>query len=143
MPNTTIRIITDNGTHYCVDMTRGHKLLSIPKLYLKAGTHRRTVTNEYLRLEDGQPAMTVGDNLLRNATIVGVTVNCETAHTWTLKVFAKGSPTPLVILPIVSNTKAENQLLNQDVPAGSVLLFKAEGTNIPFPRAMLELAWRL
>ena len=124
-------------------MERGHKLLSIPKLYLKAGTHRRTVTNEYLRLDDGQPAMTVGDNLLRDATIVGVSVNCETTHSWTLKVFAKGSATPLVILPIVSSTKAENQLLNQDVPAGSVILFKAEGTNIPFPRAMLELAWRL
>lgn len=143
MPNTTIRILTSNGIQYCVDMTRGQKVLSIPKLYLRAGTKRRTVTNEYLRLEDGQPAMTVGDDLPRPATIVGITANCETAHSWTLKVFMKGSPTALVVLPIISNTKAENQLLNQDVPAGSVILFKAEGNNIPFPRVMLELAWRL
>lgn len=143
MPNTNLRILTVNGIQYCVDASRGHKLLSIPKIYLRAGVHRRTVTNEYLRLEDGQPAMTVGDDLPRNATIVGITANCESSATWTIKVFEKGNALPLIVLPIISNTKAENQLLNQDVSAGSVILFKVEGTNIPFPRVMLELAWRL
>ena len=142
MPNAGVRIISQNGIQYMYDSFRG-KTLSIPKLYLRAGSHRRTVTNEYLRLEDGQPAMSVGDNLLRNATIVGVSVNCESSATWTLKVFKKGVTTPLLILPIVSNTKVENQGLNQDVDAGSVLLFKVEGSNIPFPRMLLELAWRL
>jgi hypothetical protein len=87
--------------------------------------------------------MSVGDDLLRNATLVGISANCETTATWSLKIYSKGNPVALVILPIISNTKAENVLLNQDVAAGSVILFKAEGTQIPFPRAMLEIAWRL
>lgn len=143
MPNTFPRIVTVNGIQYMTDASRGYKLLSIPKLYLRAGTKRRTVTNEFLQLEGGQPSMTVGDNLPRAGTIVGITANCETVSSWVLKIFKKGVPTPLVSLPIVSNTKAENQTLNQDVDAGSVILFYGEGSNIPFPRAMLEIAWRL
>jgi hypothetical protein len=142
MPNTFPRILTVAGIQYMYEAVRG-KMLSIPKVYLKAGTHRRTVTNEYLRLEDGQPSMTVGEGILRNATIMSITAHTESAHTWTIKIFRKGSPTPLVILPIVSAIMGENLSLDADVPASSVLLFKAEGTNIPFPRVTIELAWKL
>jgi len=142
MPNTFPRIITVDGIQYMYDINR-LKMLSITKIYLKAGTHRRTVTNEYLHLEDGQPSMTVGEGLMRNATIIGITAHTESAHSWTIKVFKKGDPEPLVILPIVSATISDKLTLDRDVPAKSVLLFKAEGTNIPFPRVMLELAWNL
>jgi len=142
MPNTTPRIITVDGIQYMYDQTRS-KMLSIPKMYLRAGTHRRTVTNEYLRLEDGQPAMTVGDALIRNATIMGITANCESNTNWTIKVFKKGSPSPLVNLGMVWLSYKKDSSINMDVPAGSILLFKVEGTNVPFPRIILELAWKL
>ena len=124
------------------DQTRS-KMLSIPKMYLRAGTHRRTVTNEYLRLEDGQPAMTVGDALIRDATIMGITANCESNTNWTVKVFQKGSATPLVNLGMVWLSYKKDSSINMDVAAGSILLFKVEGTNVPFPRIILELAWKL
>jgi hypothetical protein len=124
------------------DVTRG-KLLSIPKVYLRAGTHRRTVTNEYLHLEDGQPAMSVGDGLIRNATIMGLTANCETNHSWTVKIFSKGVTLPLVTLSITGSSYKKDDTINVDAAAGSILLFKVEGNNIPFPRVLLELAWRL
>lgn len=136
MPNTDSR-----GSMYIWDPER-MKMLTINRMYLRAGTARRTVANEYLQLEGGQPSMTVGDALIRDATLISVTANCETAHSWTMKVFAKGNPVPLAILPIVSATTASNPSLNQDVPAGTVIQFFAEGSNIPFPRALLELAWR-
>lgn len=142
MPNTTPRIITLNGVQYMYDVTRG-KLLSITKVYLRAGTHRRTVTNEYLHLEDGQPAMSVGDGLIRNATIMGLTANCETNHNWTVKIFSKGNALPLVTLAITGASYKKDDGINVDAPAGSILLFKVEGNNIPFPRVLLELAWRL
>lgn len=124
------------------DQTRS-KMLSIPKMYLRAGTHRRTVTNEYLRLEDGQPAMTVGDALIRDATIMGITANCESNTNWTVKVFQKGSATQLVNLGMVWLSYKKDSSINMDVAAGSILLFKVEGTNVPFPRIILELAWKL
>lgn len=142
MPNTWTRIITHQGIQYMWDMPRG-KLLSVPKVYLRAGTHRRTVTDEHLRLEDGQPAMTVGDDLLRDATIIGISANCETNSTWSAKVFKKGDPSPLVTLNMLWTTHKEDTSIDMDVAAGSVLLFKVEGTNIPFPRVILELAWKL
>jgi len=142
VPNTTPRIITLNGVQYMYDVTRG-KLLSITKVYLRAGTHRRTVTNEYLHLEDGQPAMSVGDGLIRNATIMGLTANCETSHNWTVKIFSKGNALPLVTLAITGASYKKDDGINVDAPAGSILLFKVEGNNIPFPRVLLELAWRL
>jgi len=142
MPNTDMRLTSRDGILYAYDISR-NKLLSVPKLYLRAGTHRRTVSNEYLRVEDGQPTMSVGDMLLRDATITALSINCETASSWTLKIFKKGSHTPLVTLAMVSNTIASNQTLNADVSAGSVIQFKVEGVHIPFPRAMLELAWRI
>lgn len=142
MPNTYPRIITDHGIQYMYDITRG-KVISIPKLYLRAGTHRRTVTNEFLRLEDGQPSMTVGDGLERNATIMGITANCETETNWAVKIFRRGSALPLVTLNMTWKSFDKDTDLNVDVPANSVLLFKVEGSNIPFPRVLLELAWRL
>lgn len=142
MPNTTPRIITLNGIQYMYDVTR-NKVLSIPKVYLRAGTHRRTVTDEYLRLEDGQPAMSVGDGVIRPATIMAITANCESAHTWTVKIFSKGTPLPLVTFAITAASYKKDEGISVDVPVGSVLLFKVEGNNIPFPRVLLELAWRL
>lgn len=134
--------MTVGGVQYMYDVTRG-KLLSIPKVYLRAGTHRRTVTNEYLHLEDGQPSMSVGDGLIRNATIMGLTANCETDHNWTVKIFSKGVVLPLVTLVITGASYKKDEAINVDAPTGSILLFKVEGNNIPFPRVLLELAWRL
>ena len=142
MPNTTLAIRTVESIHYVWDEARG-KTLSIPKVYLRAGTHRRTVTNEYLRLEGGQPSMTVGDGLIRDATIIGITANCETAHNWTVKIFRKGVTSPLVTLNMVGQDYKKDSSLNVDVPGGSVLLFKVEGTNVPFPRVLIEIAWRV
>jgi hypothetical protein len=85
----------------------------------------------------------VGDAMLRKATIIGLNAQCETPHTWTIKIFVKGNPVPVVILPIVSDTMGQNLLLNEDIASANVLLYKVEGTNIPFPRILLELAWRL
>lgn len=142
MPNTYARIIHKDGIDYLFDIDR-LKSLSIGKVYLKAGTKRRTVTNEFLHLEDGQPSMSVGDLIPRNSTIIGATALCETAHTWNFCVYKLGDPTPILTLPVSSDTKASNLALNEDIDASTVLLFKAEGSNIPFPRIMLEIAWRL
>jgi hypothetical protein len=142
VPNTSPRIITVDGVQYMYDQTRG-KTISIPKMYLRAGAHRRTVSNEFLRVEDGQPTMTVGDALIRNATIMGITVNCETNTNWVVKIFKKGTALPLVTLNMTWASYKKDSTLNIDAPMGSILLFKVEGLNIPFPRVLLELAWRL
>lgn len=141
MPNTTARLITVDGIQYYYDMGRD-KLLSIPRIYLRAGIHRRTVTNEYLQLEGGQPAMSVGDGLFRDATITAINANCESPRSWSVKIFSKGNASPLLTFSLASQSYEEDTSISVDVPRGSILLFKVEGLNIPFPRVLIELAWR-
>jgi len=96
-----------------------------------------------MRLEDAQPSMSVGDKMVRNGTIISVTLNCEPSSTWNLKIFKLGSASPLVTLPTSSPTGAADSTLNVDFNAGDVLSFYMAGVAVKFPRALIELAWRL
>ena len=136
------RIITVDGVSYTYDRVRG-KLLSTSRMYMRAGAAGRTVTNQYLRAEDGQPLMSVGDAMPRNATIVGITANTESSATWTVEVYKRGSVTLLASLPLVAISSWQVINLNADIASGDILLIKAVGANIPMPRSIIEIAWRL
>lgn len=142
MPNTFPRIIVREGISYIYDQTRG-KILSTARPLLRCGRRFDTVTNTYLRVEDGQPAMAVGDALIRPATITGLTLNCEFNATWAFEVYKRGSPTLLASLSVIAGKEAHSAAIDADVAAGDVLLFKANGVNIPSPRAIVEIAWRV
>ena len=142
MPSTCPRVHMVNGIQYVYDTER-EKFLSVAKLYLRAGIRFPSVSNRMMRLEDGQPTSSVGDLLLRDATITGVTANCESAADWYLRIYQRGVPAEIMSLHINSALEASDLALNVDVSAGDILLFKVDGVGIPYPRALLELAWRL
>lgn len=136
------RIVVSDGISYLFDQSRG-KLLSISRLTLRAGSQSRVVSNQYLRVEDRQPTMSVGDVVPRNATLVGITANCETSHTWVLEIRKRGSLDPLVSLNVLTDNMAKSTALNVDINADTVLQFFVNGINVPVPRGLLEIAWRL
>lgn len=142
MTNVGPRILVQDGVTYVYDNTRG-KMLSVDHLILRAGRKWPNVTNQALRVEDGQPMITVGDTIKLPATIVGLNANCESNATWTLQVLERSSPTVLASLTLVGESKKYDNTINVDVSAGAVLILKVNGVNVPYPRAMVELAWRL
>jgi hypothetical protein len=141
MANSGINVVVKDGVSYVFDEARG-KLLSIARVCLWSAVKSREVTNQFMRLEDGLPAMAVGDVVTRNGTITGLSLNTEASYSWTFEVYKQPS-TLLASLSAFSQSKSFDNTLNVDVNAGDVLLFKANGTNIPLPRGMVELAWRL
>jgi hypothetical protein len=141
MANAGYRLIQQDGITYMFDTSR-QKVLSITRAWLRAGVHSRNVSNQYLRVEDGQPMMSVGDVMPRPGTIVGINANTEVAATWTLEVYKRGASLPVYSLLISGQTQAEDTV-NVDVNTGDVLQLKLNGNHVAFPRAALEIAWRI
>jgi len=142
MPVAGPRIFFVEGVQYFYDKIRD-KVISVDRVYLRSGVKHEFVTNRSMRLEDGQPAFSVGDALPRPATIISMTANCESNATWDFEVYKRGNPALIASLPLSSEDEKSDKTLNIDLDIDDVLLFKASGTNIPYPRGMVEIAWRL
>lgn len=143
MASSGIKIVERFGIAYSFDRAR-QKHLSFNRMYLRSGVAGRNVTDQYLRLEDGQPAMSVGDKVPRVATIVGLTANCETPADWTVEICRLSDPeNPLVSFAIVNDSSGVKTDLNVDIGSGDILVYRIKGTNIPMPRIIVEIAWRL
>ena len=136
------RIVMSQGVPYIYDQTRG-KLLSMARIYLRSGIKSRNAGNQTMRLEDGMSAYDVGDALPRNATITGITLNCEASSSWAFEIYKRGTPAPIASLSVVSGIENHSTSINVDVSEGDILTFKLNGSNIPFPRGLVELAWRI
>lgn len=141
MVNVGPRLFVKDGISYIYDPLRG-KILSTSRAYLNAGVKSRTVTNQYLRISGDIPTMGVGVDIPRKGTIVGLTVNCEIPYSWVLEIYKKGTATPIASIALVSQSKKEDTNLDVDVEQGDILQFKVNGTNVPLPTCLLELAWR-
>lgn len=143
MAKTGAKIVERLGIAYMYDRAR-QKHLSFDRLHLRAGASGRTVTDQSLKLEDGQPAMSVGDLIPRIATIVGLTANCESPTTWSVEICRKSDPeNPLVVFDLIDQDSGKVDDLNVDILSNDILIYKVKGENIPMPRIIVEIAWRL
>lgn len=141
MATTGPRLISENGILYGYDLVRS-KLLSIGRKSHRYSVRSRSVKNQYLRVEDGTPTMSVGDLVTRNATIVEVSAITEGAQEWSVEVYKNSEIVPFLTMAVnTQNTKKEDY--NVDVSEGDILHVKASGENIQFPIVTIELAWRL
>lgn len=136
------RVIVNNGIQYVYDSTR-QKFLSATRVIVEAGVRFHQVTNTVLRTSDGSPMSVAPYYLLRNATIVGLSGQSEVGHTWILSVLKNDNPSAISFVSLVNQSFVQNLGLNIDVDLGDRLVLKAVGTNIPFPKGILEIAWRL
>lgn len=141
MATTGPRLISNNGILYGYDITRA-KILSITRSCFRYSARGRAVKNQFLRVEDGTPTMTVGDIIIRNATITGLSVSTESAQSWSVEIYKNGDSTPILSLNL-SSEKTKKADYNVDVSDGDILHVKASGENIQFPIVTIEIAWRL
>lgn len=140
MANAGPRLIVVDGISYMWDRTRG-KFLSQTRNYIRAGVNLNKAKNQSMRAEDGQAMLKVGDAMPRNGTIVGITLNTRSLATWTLEVRKRDSETPLALFPVV-NKNQDSKNFNVDFNSGDVLQLYINGVDVPFPRGMIEIAWR-
>lgn len=135
------KIIVDDGIPYLFDRIRQKFLGS--RMYLRFGIASRTVSNQYLRMEDGQPSLSVGDMVPRPGTIVGITANTEVPSIWVVEVYKQGVPDPIATLSINNLSKLSNTNYNIDINSGDIIMVKAKGSDIQTPRVIIEITWRL
>lgn len=135
------RVVIDATGSYVWDPAR-NKMLSISRKTISAGRYSQSVSNEFLRFDDGIPGSSSGKLVKQNATIVSLSGMTGASGPWTLKVFKYGSNIP-ILTQAISNQAFIFNSLNIDVSAGDVLQLFANGTNIKMPLVELELAWRL
>lgn len=94
-------------------------------------------------MEDGQPSMSVGDMLPRQGSIVSITANTETLVVWEAEVYINKSATPIMTFLVNGLNKLSDTNINIDVASGDIIQVRAKGSNIPMPRVLIEIAWRL
>jgi hypothetical protein len=141
MASTGPRLISNNGILYWYDLARS-KVLSVDRKTLRYSIRSRTVKNQFARLEDGTPTMSVGDFINRNATITGLSAVTEIPQTWDVEIYKNSDTVPIAILNL-NTEQFKNGDYNVDVASGDILHVKASGENIQFPIITIELAWRL
>lgn len=142
MANGTYRLIVQDGVTYLYDQARA-KILSITRTKFRSGIRHHNVSNQFMRLEDGQPSMAVGDGLIRKATIVGLVASCKGNAIWAFEVYRNNETTPLASLSLTNASFNRTTSLNIDVEQGDILHYKLNGVNVSSPRGIVELAWRL
>lgn len=136
------RIIINNGILYTFDSSRG-KMLSNTRQYIRAGINWNQVTDQFLATDGGLNTMMVGEPVLKDATIVSVWAAGGAASTWSLEVYKAGTPSPITSVSLTNEAEKLNSSINVDISAGDTIQLRAAGTNIPFPKCYIELAWRI
>jgi hypothetical protein len=134
-------ITYDGGVPYTLDPSR-NKLLSLARPMFTAGYQGFGVTSRYLQVPGDVATMGQQGILLpRAATITAIAAKSRTTGGWLFEVRRNGV-NMTVASQAVSMGAGSNPNLNIDLDAGDWLQFFANGTNIGFPVASIELAWR-
>jgi hypothetical protein len=134
-------IIYDGGVPYTLDPIR-NKFLSLARPVFIAGYQGLGVTNRYLEVPGDVTTMGQQGVLLpRAATITAITAKSRSSGGWLFEVRRNGVNLT-VASQAVSVGVGSSPNLNVDLDAGDWLQFFANGTNIGFPVASVELAWR-
>lgn len=134
-------ITYDGGVPYTLDPIR-QKFLSLARPVFSAGGHGFGVTNRYLQLSGDVASMGQQGILLpRAATITAIAAKSRSTGSWLFEVRRNGVNITVASQAVAAGS-GSNPNLDIDLDAGDWLQFYAGGTNIAFPEATVELAWR-
>ena len=142
-PNADLQI--SGGHLYIKDGTRADKWLSADRFIVHAARDGRA-KNSYLRYIDGQPSLSTGMRIPRNATIMGIVAQTRGVETWDVRVRRNGVATNLASLTLSGVAGNHTTSLNVDVSTGDRIQIYADTTGmigIRDPNVWVELAWRL
>lgn len=126
---------------YCYDQNRA-KWLSVDRKFLFSGRDA-VATNIYLRIVDSIASSTTGYRIQRDATIVGISIQANSAATWTFEVRRNDSAAVVTSFAVTALQGGSTNILNTDIVAGDELQFFCNGTAVDTPVGIVELAWRV
>ena len=140
--NATIlqQIVLFDGVPYNYDNIRG-KTLSLTRPTIQASAHGHAISDRHLSLGDVPTGGHQGFLVPREATITALWAKSRSTAAWTFEVRKNGVNLTLASVNIVAGDGAAPNV-NIDVAEGDWLQFYVAGTNVGFPIATCELAWR-
>jgi len=121
-----------------------NKWLSVHREYMTfTGRNTATNKNEYLWI-DRVNSMQAGMRLMRDSTLLGLSVEAAVAGTYTLRIRKNNSVTNLASLVVTGATGLQDITLNVDFNQGDeVQAYLESSNNIETPVARLEFAYRI
>jgi hypothetical protein len=126
---------------YVYDGIRG-KWLS-PRTVMTGGARDvHNASNVYFYHDDGVASTVAPFIVPFDATIVGMSLSCRAAATWTGEVRVGLVPLVGAALTVNAATQAFSNTLNVDVAAGTAIQLYMNGSNISYPRVSVVLARR-
>lgn len=133
-------IVVFEGVPYTYDSVRA-KFLSLTRPTIQVSSYGPTVSNRCLSLGDVPTGGQQGFYVPRNATVTALWAKSRSTAPWTFEVRKNGVNLTVASANIVVGQGAEPNV-NVDVDEGDWLQFFVAGTNVGFPIATCELAWR-
>lgn len=132
-----------NGILASYDKTNGrNKFLSVSREYMVfVGRDSANNTTEYARVATFTSNQS-GNRLIRDATLIGMSIQTNGSETWNARVRKNGSLTDLASLAAGAVAGAQDSSLNVDFTAGDQIQVYIDGTNIDRPVIKLEFAYR-
>jgi hypothetical protein len=128
-----------SGTLALYDGTRA-KWLSVNRQIYSAAK-KSSASDVYLRGPDGVSHLESGIGIGTNCAIVGLTVECDDAATFTVEVRRNDSATVLASVTVTAATSNSDMTLNADVASGDELQLYINGS-CKSPHVQLHLAER-
>lgn len=138
-----IPIAMINGILTSYDKTNGrNKFLSVSREYMVfVGRDSANNTTEYARIATFTSNQ-AGNRLIRDATLVGMSIQTNGSETWNARVRKNGSLTDLASLAAGAVAGAQDSSFNIDFTAGDQIQVYIDGTSIDRPVIKLEFAYR-
>ena len=140
---TQIPMTMINNTLAVYDKTNSrNRFLSVNRMYLGfTGRDNANNANEYARFGDFTSNQSSA-RLMKNMTLVGMSVQTNGAETWTARVRKNGVVTNLASLAVSGADGAQASTYNVDFNAGDKIDVFIDGTSVDRPIIMLEFAER-
>jgi len=119
-----------------------NKWLSVAREYMIfSGRNHQNNSNEYMRFGD-IPSNLSSNKLIRDKTLLGISVDTAGAETWTLRVRKNGAAADLASLVITAADGGITKTLNVDFAEGDIIQVYIDGSGVNRPTAKLEFADR-
>jgi hypothetical protein len=119
-----------------------NKFLSVQRQFMIFhGRNNANNTNEHARIGE-IPSNNSGNRVIRNATIVGMSIQTKGNETWTAEIRKNGVVTVITSLAAAAASGNETGALNVDVNAGDEIQAFINGSQVDRPIIKVELAYR-
>ena len=118
------------------------KDITVNRSNISGNIYSPNVVNRYMRIGKVPMQSDQGWNIPRDAVITGLWAKSRSTGSWSIEVRKNGVPVTLVSVPVVSGI-GSNFGLDFDVDKDDWLQLYVSGTDVDYPIASLEIAYRL